>query len=241
MRLLFALAALGLIGACGEPDTRSFSVENAIFESLYLERAVPTSDKDSPQDRAAIASGLAALCKGDTAGARQLVRNSGIGNQIYQLVLVAAKANRKGSCDYSDWPDKQTLLGDRFKQLVNSGDPAAVLLASLIDKSLAEADRLQVLKALSDRKYSHAEAIYAGMLISGESAAAEYQKAKDLLEDAAKQGATPAYMLLARMHREGLGMPKDPDTACKYLRQAVNSGVETAMRSLDAQGGGACR
>jgi hypothetical protein len=233
IRLALSLGAWLLIGGCGEPDMRSFSVENAIFESVYLDRAVLDSNKDSEEGRARIGGGLSAICKGDTSGARQLILDSGIGNQIYKLVLVAAKANRKGSCDYSDWPQKQTLLGDRFKQLVNSGDPSAVLLAAFIDKSLAQPDRLEVVKALSDRRYSHAEAIYAGMLIGGDSAAAQYPKALELLEDAAKQGATPGYMLLARMHKEGLGTPKDIGKACKYLRDAESHGVEGAKQELN--------
>jgi TPR repeat protein len=225
----FLLGILLSLGGCGEPDTRSFSVENAIFESIYLDRAVPGSGRENPQG---IAGGLAAICKGDPSGARRLIRESAAGEQIYRLVLVAAKARRDGGCDYSDWQEKQTLLGDRFKQLVNSGDPAAVLLASLLDRSLAAPDREKIVQALADRRYGHAQAIRAGMLIEGDAAGRDYGKALELLEDAAKQGATPASVLLARLHGEGLGTPKDSGKACKYLRDAANGGYEVAAGEL---------
>lgn len=234
LRIFLSCTAAILIGGCGEPDMRSFSVENAIFESLYPNRTELPGKPDSPEQRAGIAGGLAAICKGNTSGARQLIRDSGIGDQIYKLVLIAAKAGRNGACDYSDWHDKQILLGDRFKQLVNSGDPAAVLLAALIDRNLAVPDRLQVVKALSDRRYSHAEAILAGMLIAGDAGAAEYPRALELLDDAAKQGATPAYLLLARLHKDGLGTPKDSGKACKYLQDGIKQGAEAAAKELEA-------
>lgn len=236
MRKATAALALGLgasllLGACGEPDTRSFLVENAIFESLHFERRDLGPARESPESRAAVGSGLSAICQGDVSGAKRLIADGGIGNHIYPLVLIAAKAARN-HCDYSGWHDKQSLLGERFKQLVNSGDAAAVLLAALIDRNLAEADRLQVVKALADKRYSHAEAIYADMLLGGDSPAENYRQALDLLEDAAKQGATPAKLLLARMHREGLGTPKDPDKACKYLQDAAKGGIEKAASEL---------
>lgn len=239
--LAACLGVAFLIGGCGEPDTRSFRVENAIFESLYLDRLDLGPNKDNPESRACIGNGLSAICKGDASGAKRLISDGGIGNQAYQLVLIAAKA-APNNCDYSAWHDKQTLLGDRFKQLVGSGDAAAVLLAALIDRNLAEPDRLQVVKALSEKRYSHAEAIHAGMLIGGAPAGADYRKALELLEDAAKQGATPAYALLARVHKEGLGAPEDLSRACKYLRDAANSGVEAARQELGKlQDGNSCK
>lgn len=225
------LAGLLFLAACGSPDTRSFSVENAVFESLYLDRAAPGPGRDDPETRERVARGLAAICKGDTSGAWELIRESKL-ERIHQLVLVAAKARRDGPCDYSDWHGRQVLLGDIFKQQVNSGDPAAVLAASLMDKALAEPDRLKVVKALADRGYGHAKAIYAGTLMEGGPAAADYPKALELLEDAARQGATPAYVLLARLHREGLGTPKDPGKACKYLRDAAGAGYGAAAAEV---------
>lgn len=226
----WALVAALLAGACGEADMRSFSAENAIFEAIVLDHAPLAADKDTPESRAAIGNGLSAICKGDATGTRQLIREAGIGDNIYKLVLVAAKANRKGACDYGDWQAKQTLMGDRFKQLVGSGDPAAVLLAAMVDKSLAPADRMKIVEALAGRRYSHAEAIEAEALIG----AANYPKALELLDDAAKQGATPADVLLARLHLAGQGAPKDAGKACKYLQDAANLGAEGAARELKA-------
>lgn len=217
-----------LAGACGSPDTRSFAVENVIFEALVGERAAPPAETVDAETRARVARGLSAVCKGDTAGARQLIRDGGIGTQIYRLLLIAAKAARDGSCDYTDWPEKHTLLGDRFKQLVNSGDAAAVLLAALLDNSLTAADRAAVVKALSDRKYGQAEVVYAGLLLTGEGVAADPQQARTLLEDAARQGADPAWLLLARLYRDGLGTPRDLAKACAHFAEAARRGSAAA-------------
>lgn len=226
------LVAALLAGACGAPDTRSFTVENAIFESVYLDRRVPASEELTPEARAGVAAGLSAICKGETGGAGRLIRESRIGERIYRLVLVAAKADRKGKCDYAAWPGQEVLLGDRFKQLVNSGDPAAVLLAALLDKSLAEPDRRRIVEALAGRRYSQAEAIQADLLAGG--SPADQQKAQELLADAAQQGATPAYRLLARLHRDGRGVPADTAKACQYLRDAAARGSEAAADELRA-------
>lgn len=227
-RFCLPLAIALFAAGCGSTDQRSFAVENAIFESLVVERALPLPRAAGPAEQASIGEGLAAVCRGNTAGARRLIRDSAIGPQIYRLLLVAAKAARDGRCDFSDWPEQQTLLGDRFKQLVSSGDAAAVLLAALLDTGLAPADRKRVAEALAERKYGHAEAVYADLLLAGDPGPADYAQAHALLEDAARQGADPAWLLLARLYRDGRGVPQDIGKACAHFSEAARRGIAAA-------------
>ena len=230
--------------SCSAPDNRSFAVENAIFESLlatpYSPRpSEPTQAPDTGR-QAAVAQGLSAICNGDTAGTGELLRNAGIGKNIYRLALIAAKADRKGSCDYTDWSSKQSFLGERFTQLVGSGDGPSVLLAALLDDNLNAADRRAIIEALSGRRYGHAEAAQAALLLRGEGGPRDEGKALELATDGARQGAAPAYLLLADIYQQGLETPTDNGKACDALREAARLGSPTGKDRLSSAGA-ACR
>lgn len=176
--------------ACGEPDQRAFAVENAVFASWYA-RSIPAAEALSEARRSRVGEGLAAICQGRTEGVAELLREAGIGKDIYRLVLVAAKADRKGRCDYSDWPEKLGLYGERIKQLVNQGDGPAVLLAALLDEQLPEGERLRVVEALAERRYGQAQAVLAALRGPAEAAQA------DLLTQARAQAVALAHLLAA--------------------------------------------
>lgn len=235
-----ALAATLALAACGASDQRSFAIENLLFETLAATSKplpAPAAPPDAGQ-QALVAAGLAAICRGETGGAGQLLDQARIGKEIYRLMLIAAKANRQGTCDYADWPAKLSLLGERFKQLVGSGDGPSVLLAALLDEQLPADERLAVVQALADRHYGQAQAVLAGLLLRGEgdTAPAAAEKARQLLGEAAGQGAVPAHLLLARIYRDGLGVPADPAKSCGALREAARLGSATAPRKLAAAG-----
>lgn len=235
-----AFAASLALAACGDSDQRSFAIENLLFESLAVSRSplpAPSAPPDAAQ-QAQVAAGLAAICRGETGGARQLLDEARIGKEIYRLMLIAAKANRKGNCDYADWPAKLSFLGERFKQLVGSGDGPSVLLAALLDEQLPAAERREVVQALAERRYGQAEAVLAGLLLRGDEGeqAAAVDKARQLLADAAGQGVVPAHLLLARIYREGRGVPADPAKSCAALREAARLGSAAAPRQLVAGG-----
>lgn len=237
-----AFAATLALAACGDSDQRSFAIENLLFESLAVSRSplpAPAAPPDAAQ-QALVAAGLAAICRGETGGARQLLDDARIGQEIYRLMLIAAKANRQGTCDYADWPARLSFLGERFKQLVGSGDGPSVLLAALLDQQLAAAERREVVQALAERRYGQAQAVLAGLLLgeggAGADQAATVDQARQLLDDAAGQGVVAAHLLLARMHRDGLGVPADPAKRCAALREAARLGSATAPRQLVAGG-----
>lgn len=224
--------------ACGDADHRSFAIENTLFEAV-AEGRLPAGNATAPDatQRTLVADGLSAICKGQTDGAWQLLHEARIGKEIYRLSLIAAKANRKGACDYSDWPEKLNFHGERFKQLVGSGDGPSVLLAALIDEQLPATERRAVVQALAEHRYGHAEAALAGMLLRGEGgdkAADDSSRAQTLLADAAGQGAIPAYLLQAQMYGEGLGVTADPAKACAALRAAEKQGSPGARQALGA-------
>lgn len=227
--------ALACLAGCSAPDNRSFAIENAIFEALLI-----TPRPDAPprapdvQQQAAVAQGLSAICQGDTAGTGELLHSAGIGPDIYRLALIAAKADRAGRCDYANWSSKASFLGERFTQLVGSGDGPSVLLAALLDDRLSAADRRAVIEALSSRRYGHAEAVHAGLLLRGEGGPRDEGKALELATDAARQGAVPAWLLLSEMYREGLGTPADAHKACDALYEATRLGSPTAKARLAA-------
>lgn len=234
------LAAALALAACGASDQRSFAIENLLFETLAATSKplpAPAAPPDAAQ-QALVAAGLAAICRGDTGGARQLLDEARIGKDIYQLMLIAAKANRQGSCDYSDWQARRGLLGERFKQLIGSGDGPSVLLAALLDEQLPGDERLAVVQALADRHYGQAQAVLAGLLLrgGGGETATVAAKARQLLSEAAGQGAVPAHLLLARVYRDGLGGAADPAGSCAALREAARLGSATAPRKLAAAG-----
>lgn len=186
--LLSLLCLLPL--ACGEADQRAFAVENALFASWYLEENLPAGELTVDR-RGLVAAGLAAICRGDTGGTADLLRTAGIGPEIYRLALIAAKADRKGRCDYSDWPEKRGLHGERIKQLVNQGDAPAVLLAALLDAQLPAAERLRVVAALAERRYGQAQAVLAALH------ARQGDNAPELLAQAQQQAVALAYVLQA--------------------------------------------
>lgn len=234
------LAATLALAACSDSDQRSFVIENLLFEALAATSQpmpAPAIPPDAAQ-QAQIAAGLTAICRGETGGARQLLDEARIGKEIYRLMLIAAKANRQGTCDYADWPARRAFLGERFKQLVGSGDGPSVLLAALLDEQLPAAERLAVIQALADRHYGQAQAVLAGLLLRGEGGetATVTAKARQLLGEAAGQGAVPAHLLLARIHRDGLGAAADPAASCAALREAARLGSATAPRKLAAAG-----
>ncbi|WP_371323532.1 hypothetical protein VX159_14135 [Dechloromonas sp. ZY10] len=184
--LLSLLCALPL--ACGEPDQRAFAIENAVFASWY-QRQIPAASVPSETARARVADGLAAICRGRTDGAAELLREAGVGKDIYRLALVAAKADRKGRCDYSDWSERLGLHGERIKQLVNQGDGPAVLLAALLDEQLPEGERLRVVEALAERRYGQAQAVLAVLRGPADPMQTE------LLMQARAQGVALAYLV----------------------------------------------
>lgn len=226
-RALLLLSALSLL-ACGEADRRAFEVENILFAVLPGQPILPAVTPD-PVVQARVAAGLMAICRGDTAGTRELLQTAGIGREIYRLVLIAAKANRKGSCDYSDWPQRLAFHGERFKQLVGSGDGPAVLLAAMLDEQLPISERREIVQALAARRYGQAQAVYAAFLLQGEvaaSSAAATREGLKLLEEAAAQGVLAAHLQLASLYRSGLpGIPADADKACKALQAAQQLGA----------------
>lgn len=232
-RLFLAMMASLSLLACGTPDTRSFEIENILFE--HLRDGVPANLREQPLDaarQAQIAAGLSAICQGQTTEAGKLLDEAAIGRQIYRLVLIASKANRKGACDYGDWPEKLSLLGERFKQLVGSGDAPSVLLAALLDEQLPAAEQQAVVLALAGRGYGHAQVYQAAAMLSGKLSAADSEKALALLEQAARQGAVPAHLVRAWIYHEGLGLAADQAKACASLREAAKLGSMLAPERL---------
>ena len=232
-RYLLVAGWLSLLLACGESDQRSYVAENLIFERLLMTPSA--AEKLAPEQlpaelRQRVGETLGAICRGDATQASALFESAGaqLGGRVYRLALIAAKANRKGSCDYANWPEMQSLMGERFKQLVGSGDAASVLLGALLDEQIADVDRQAVIDALAARGYGHAQVFQARhWLKTGQTA-----QAQELLNKAATQGAMPAHLLLARLAREGsLGKP-DAAAACGHLRAAAKAGSQLAPREL---------
>lgn len=230
-RLLAALLLSLQLFACGTPDTRSFEVENLLFEQLLVGQAATTQPLDAAR-QARIAAGLSAICQGQTAGTPQLLADAAIGKEIYRLALIASKANRKGSCDYSDWPAKQNLLGERFKQLVGSGDAPSVLLAALLDEQLPAADRQSIMQALADKGYGHAQVFLAASLLRAPATPESRTQILSLLDQAARQGAMPAHLLQAQIHRSAAWQAPDPAKACASLQEAARLGSATAAGQM---------
>ena len=206
---LLALCAACLPLACGEPDQRAFAVENALFVAWYQGFDDSRSELTTAR-RERVAAGLSAICRGETGGTLTLLREAGIGRDIHRLALVAAKADRKGRCDYADWPDKAGLHGERIKQLVHQGDGPAVLLAALLDAQLSAAQRLEMVEALAARRYGQAEAVLAALrLQQGQPPDAERLRAAE------GQGVALASLLLASAASGG-----DEATRCLHWQRA---------------------
>ena len=226
VRVLWLLPAF-LLMACGETDRRTFELENVLFETLPIRVSGSMQGLDEAR-RTQIANGLMAICQGHTEGARALLQGAGIGREIYRLSLIAAKANRKGRCDYSDWAQRLAFHGERFKQLVGSGDAPAVLLAALLDEQLPVSEQREIVQALAARHYGQAQAVYAAFLLQSEGAAATQpvsSEALGLLEAAAAQGVLAAHLQLASLYRHGRpGIPANADKACQALRTAQQLG-----------------
>ncbi len=242
LRVLFALFTAFSLAGCGTPDERSFVIENVIFDTL-LASGYPlpgTPAAITPARQEMVARGLTAICQGQTEGAAALLADAGIGKGIYQLLLIAAKANRQGSCDYSQWPEKQAFLGERFKQLVGSGDAPSVLLAALLDEQLPAKEREAVVQALADQGYGHARTVLVAQLLQAGGNIAGQEKARALLLEAIKQGAVPAHVVLARIYRDGLGVTPDVGKACASWREAARLGAMSAKNYLASASGQAC-
>lgn len=243
LRSLLALSAVVFTVACGTPDERSFVIENVIFDALLasgypLPATVPTAM--TPVRQAAIARGLSAICQGQVEGAGGLLAEAGIGKEIFPLVLIAAKANRKGNCDYSQWLEKRAFLGERFKQLVGAGDAPSVLLAAMLDEQLPAREREAVVQALADQGYGHARTVLAAQLLQTAGNIALQEKARAMLLDAIKQGAVPAHVVLARIYRDGQGVTPDVGKACAAWQEAARLGAESAKSYLASPAGQVC-
>lgn len=204
MPKVFSYISWGLLGAlvaaCSPPDTRAFAVENALFAAWYQqELQEPVARQLLEREQAEIAAGLGAICRGDTRATAELLRSAVIGHDIGRLALIAAKADRRGACDYAEWPARAGLHRERWLQLQSQGDGPVVLLNALLDSGLPAAERQEVVAALAARHYGQAQAVLVALQPA-------HPEAERLLAEAVQQGVALASLLQAeRSLKAGAG------------------------------------
>ena len=72
------------------------------------------------------------------------------------------------------------------------------------------------------------------MLRDGEGIPEDESRAFELLDQAAKRGATRAQLAVGEMYEHGIATRKDPVMAAFWYRKAAEQGLDEARRRLDA-------
>ena len=74
------------------------------------------------------------------------------------------------------------------------------------------------------------------MYEKGMGVAVDYQKARRLYESAARKNYPDAQYALGKMYWEGLGVPKNPQTAEKWMRKSAAQGYQKAIQGIRTMG-----
>ncbi len=179
--------------------------------------------------------------------ARDLVSAQAFGSEgfIEGLDLLVAKA-QAGSveanvllghlhCQYPGLPDAPAKAHEHYQQAANLGDPQALMrLADLAmfgyGQPANDAVAFGYIESLAAGGYASALCQQALMISHGVGCQPDDQRAASLVLQAAAQGDTLAFALLAERYMEGLGVPKRPELAIAWQALACRRQFPGAQR-----------